>query len=112
MGPGRFTFQCAGPCGRRLPEYFRGVFLFGVSPADHCVECEFERRVAIHARHAPNIRDVAAFLSAGYTQAQVADAWGISTRTVKRILARARKLGLDEISPRLSPLAADRVARG
>lgn len=91
-GPGdrRFTFCCAC-CGHRFPDYYRGVFLFGVALADHCVECEYGRRVDVHQRRDPQSRDVAAYIAAGYTQREIADAWGVSTRTVKRVLARARR---------------------
>jgi len=79
-------------CGATRPHYYRAVFAFGVAPADACYECVIERRpdfVGPRMPGKPSIDGIVADLSAGHSQREVAALWGVSARTVRRIIAES-----------------------
>lgn len=80
------TFRCP-VCARLLPEYFRGVWAFGICPRDHCYECMIEFAlggITVRRGCTPTLDEIVAEVKAGKRLWQISQDWGVSARTLRR----------------------------
>lgn len=85
------TFKCPR-CTRLLPGYFRAVWYYNPCPRDVCYECMLEATLGgtrTRERRTPTVCEVVEDVQSGYSQVEIAALWGVTPRTIRRVLSRA-----------------------